>query len=213
MPCISKEHGAAISTRKDTRNETFTNIDGTESTVKMMHHTKAHAVYFDEKYDVAELDYIGPSYCMDILLPHEGESLESCLKDFKVDAIAQEMRTREVQLSLPKWTMNYDIELNNILSEMGITDAFSPLDADFSGISDHGLFVGLVKQITSLTVSEEGTEAAAVTIATMLDSAAPDPKPIPFTVNRPFRIHHPRSSEWYDSVHGTSGEDVRYIVL
>ena len=73
------------------------------------------------------------------------------------------------------------------MKTLGIKDAFNPVSADFSNISDHALFLNQLKQFTFLKVDEEGTEAAAVTIGGMVDSAAPPSTgPVEFFLNRPF---------------------------
>ena len=62
---------------------------------------------------------------------------------------------------------------------MGIHDAFG--SADFSGISDSGLYIYKAMHKAFVDVNEEGTEAAAATGIAMFESG-----PIPFTVNQPF---------------------------
>ena len=67
---------------------------------------------------------------------------------------------------------------------MGMTDAFSD-KADFSGISDEKVNISDVIQATFVNVDEEGTEAAAVTVATMPNCVMPV-RTLTFYINRPF---------------------------
>ena len=93
-----------------------------------------------------------------------------------------------IQLSLPKFKLEYGKRLNDELIGMGMAPAFDPYAADFSKINpDEPLFIGFVKQKTFIDVNEEGTEAAAVTIVGMFTTSTQDP-PVPyfFILNKPF---------------------------
>jgi serpin B len=62
-----------------------------------------------------------------------------------------------------------------------MTDAFDPLLANLSRISDDDIFVSFVKQNTFVQVNEEGTEATAVTTIGIEFTSFTE-----FVVNRPF---------------------------
>ncbi|MCQ2146202.1 MAG: serpin family protein, partial [Bacteroidales bacterium] len=74
-----------------------------------------------------------------------------------------------------------------VLISMGINEAFSS-HADFSNMTDAPVCVDQVKQKTFIEVSEEGTEAAAVTsIGVRLTSVRPvEQSPVIMTVDHPF---------------------------
>ena len=77
--------------------------------------------------------------------------------------------------------------LNKPLTDLGMKSAFYPETADFTGISDKSTFIGNIIQATYIKVDEEGTEAAAVTMAEMYDSAIHEPiSQVIFNMNRPF---------------------------
>jgi serine protease inhibitor len=106
-------------------------------------------------------------------------------------------------LSLPKFKTRYNLTLNDILHQMGIKLAFQPLKADFSGMSDNSSFISFVKQFTYINTDEVGTEAAAVTVVGMLESAAPPTnKTIVFNANRPFVLCYSRKLHEVNLVHG-----------
>lgn len=88
----------------------------------------------------------------------------------------------EIPVSMPKFTFEYEKELNDQLKAMGMTDAFDPSKADLSGISDADIYVDFVKQNTFVNVDEEGTEAAAVTTVGIYETSIPEP----FTVDKSF---------------------------
>ncbi len=68
-----------------------------------------------------------------------------------------------VDLRLPRFHIEYAAQgLGDDLQSMGMRDAFSPLDADFSGMTAaKGLYIGEVVQKAMIDVNEEGVEAAA----------------------------------------------------
>ena len=66
---------------------------------------------------------------------------------------------------LPRFRVEYDKSLKETLQSLGMTDAFMPNVADFTGISatPPPLYISEVKQKTFVEVSEEGAEAAGST--------------------------------------------------
>lgn len=175
--------------KKETTDKTFHNIDGTTSDVKMMHQEGKLLCWSGEKMDVAEFPYGNETFCMDVILPHEGESIDNCLKGIdyvKMYDILHNMNFRNAYIDMPRMQLDYDRTLNADLIAMGMPDAFDIQKADFSGITDRKLFISLFKQATSLTVNEEGTEAASITSSEMMDSSVPNISYFHFEMNRPF---------------------------
>jgi serpin B len=92
---------------------------------------------------------------------------------------------REGTLMLPRFKLEYDIDLKQPLRALGIKHAFER--AEFSGMSDESLCISEVKQKTFVEVNEEGTEAAAATGTMMAASSIVNlPKPFEMIVDRPF---------------------------
>ena len=59
---------------------------------------------------------------------------------------------------LPRFSMEYRAELKEVLSGMGMTDAFDPDKADFSGLTEREpVIIGQVIHQTALEVGEKGT--------------------------------------------------------
>ena len=88
---------------------------------------------------------------------------------------------------LPKFELNYDINLNKVLIAMGMRIAFSA-SADFTKIYSPGnIFISNVKHKSYVKVDEEGTEAAAVTsIEISLTSAIGGPDKFYMRMDKPF---------------------------
>lgn len=175
--------------KSNTKDDVFHNLDGTDTTVKMMHQTENFIAYSGEKFDVASFPYGNSTYVMEVLLPHEGEDLTHCLNTLdeeELEHIRYRMYTREVNLYMPRWEMKYGKSLNDILKAMGISRAFTGEEAEFPLISDHRMSLRKVSQVSYLKVDEEGTEAASVSVGTMYDGAVGPGEPFAFNMNRPF---------------------------
>ena len=89
---------------------------------------------------------------------------------------------------LPKFDLESSINLGRPLMALGIRTAFDGRKADFSMMSNRGLFISAASQRAFVKVDEEGTEAAAVTglsIGTLGIEPEP-PKPFRMVVDRPF---------------------------
>ncbi|KAM7391321.1 hypothetical protein PAMP_022021 [Pampus punctatissimus] len=88
-------------------------------------------------------------------------------------------RTREVVLPRFKLEQNYDLIDN--LKEMGLTDLFQ-VNGDFTGLTSEKVAMNWLKHQGTITVNEEGTEAAALTQVGFM----PLSSQIRFTVDHPF---------------------------
>jgi serpin B len=138
---------------------------------------------------LVELPYEGGRYSMYVLLPPQDldiNELISYLSEEAYTTAMNSMKSAEVLLKMPKVKVETSLLLNSALNELGIKTAFTSA-ADFKGISEMGpLSLGLVKQKCYVDISEQGTEAAAVTSAQIRMTAARPSSYIRMTVDRPF---------------------------
>ncbi len=178
---------------KDTRTTDFTQLDGKKTKKKLMHRN-AYAEYgFNDDFSILALPYGDKGYCMYVLLPQEGKSTDdiiSRLDGDKVNGAIRDMYRAEVDILLPLFTTESDTKLNDVLSKMGMPNAFAP-NANFSKISNVPLYVSEMKQKAKIEVNEEGTKASAVTVAEMALGSAiggqlTRPKKVDFHADRPF---------------------------
>ena len=96
------------------------------------------------------------------------------------------MDEANVDLWLPRFETKYNMMLNDILSAMGMPDAFDAAKADFSPLSDYALRLSFVQQHAAIKVDEEGTEAAAVSSAGFEKNAAMPMDDVVFHADHPF---------------------------
>ena len=89
-----------------------------------------------------------------------------------------------VYTSMPQFESEFSVEMKDILSAMGMEDAFSS-EADFSNMTEEPVFIGSVLHKTFIRVTPEGTQAAAATTAVMTLGIGPDGVAY-VTCDRPF---------------------------
>ncbi len=174
------------------RDATFTAIDSTKRTVDMMYSDESR--YLEDERATGFIKYYsGGKYAFAALLPNRGISLEDYVAALDGEALYKmlsEPTYCAVKAGLPRFEFEYDTEMSAVLSNMGMPDAFSPYDADFTrlGTSTHGnIFISRVIHKTYISVGEKGTKAGAVTVIETKDCAAAEViEPKQVTLDRPF---------------------------
>ena len=130
--------------------------------------------------------------------------------------IIEDLETRHVVLTMPKFEFESKLDLVDTLSTMGMPNAFDPLGADFSGMDGRSCAAGDVPCLVIsdvihrafVAVDEEGTEAAAATAAiAILESGAPGP-PVEVIEHRPCVGNRLSLSQSYSCPHGSSYRDL-----
>jgi serine protease inhibitor len=171
-----------------TADDDFYLADGSTKKVPMMNKWQELPYMASDGYSAVRLPYGQEKFSMYIILPDEGESLDSLISSLDADRweeITGSFSERQIDLSMPKYKMEYGIKLlNDVLINMGMGIAFSP-DADFSGIREE-IFISRVLHKAVIEVNEKGSEAAAATVVEMVETAIEVEEPVEFTVNRPF---------------------------
>ena len=172
---------------EDTSESTFRGLDGSESTVSMMHQN-LRTNYADlPGVQAIELPYVGGEVSMVVIVPDEGgfEAIHTELSRSTLFGIFEALGEASGDLRMPKFEYEFDTELSEALKTMGMEAAFGP-GADFSEMVDSGRGPGIddVFHKAFVSVDEEGTEAAAATSVSMIESAPPTS--FDLTVDRPF---------------------------
>jgi len=171
---------------KNTTNRAFTLSNGNVKQVPTMYSSVEALQHYGNGYGALEMSYGRGNFSMVILVPNQ--DLSAFYAQFTpttwleiTSGLDSQNEWREAEVILPKFKFAYDKTMNDELKSLGMLDAFEEHLADLSGISDSKLLVSNVKQHTFIEVNEEGTEAAAVTIVDIIDTAANY-----FEVNKPF---------------------------
>ncbi|MBQ8287294.1 MAG: serpin family protein [Clostridia bacterium] len=170
---------------------TFHGVNGDE-TVQMMR--SVESTYLSMEGAQGFKKYYKGGFYFAALLPDEGTDIAdfvASLTGEKLTAALSSGSRADVYAKLPAFSYDCDLSLKEVLAPH-IPDAFTPFEADFSGMgtTDNGdpLFISKVLQKTNITLDKNGTTAAAATVVVM-NGATGMPEELPvyhITLDRPF---------------------------
>lgn len=162
-----------------------------EKKVPMMHQEDILSYSENDLCQVVRLPYGNDSYAMTILLPRVGKKISDVLETLTAKSWAEQYQwlgEAIVDLKLPRFDADTDLDLTGIMSRLGMPKAFTE-EAEFPNFCDYATYIGMMKQVAKIKVNETGTEAAAVTIIGVdVTCDGPDPEPlrVDFHATRPF---------------------------
>lgn len=169
----------------------FTREDGSKRETELMYSDEN--LYLEDGNATGFLKYYkGKKYAFVALLPNENVTVAeyvASLNGEKLDKLLKNVQKVPVSAALPKFEVDYDTELSEILIGMGMKNAFDG-NADFSRMGSCGenpFFISRVLHKTRIEVAEEGTKAAAATVVEMAEgAAAEEPERKYVILDRPF---------------------------
>ena len=203
---------------KNTKDETFTTENGNSSTkIPMMHQNVLIKYMKNNTYSAIEMPYGNGLWNMVVMMPEEGMTTNDIIDHLKMfgvypmlyDDIDGSLDTwvfspYEVDLKLPRYETSSDTDdledgLIGLMKKMGIKRAFDDALAEIPNMCELPVYIEMMRQKAKIKVNEEGSEAAAVTVAGMKNfSMGSEPKEYPkatFHANRPFvYVIHEQSS-------------------
>jgi len=142
---------------------------------KTFMNTTINSTYYEDKIaEVIDIHYSDARYSLMIIIPKSFKKMRKLEKNLSFEyymQIDKQKINKRINLTLPKFNIETDINLNETLQGMGISDAFTSA-ADFSGITNQEkLYISNVVHKAKIEVSENGTEAAAATAIIMRKTA------------------------------------------
>ncbi|XP_070610240.1 neuroserpin [Erythrolamprus reginae] len=157
---------------ENTRTFSFTKDDESEVQIPMMY--QQGEFYYGEFsdgsneaggiYQVLEIPYEGDEFSMMIVLSRQEvplATLEPLVKAQLIEEWATSVKKQKVEVYLPRFTIEQEIDLKDALKGVGITEVFSQ-SADLTAMSDNKeLYLSKAVHKSILEVNEEGSEAAA----------------------------------------------------
>ena len=138
----------------------------------------------NDLYQAIKLPYGNEAYLMTVILPQEDKTIEDVLDQMDGQNWQFHGRSTVVDLKLPRFETEASIDLKPVMAALGMPTAFNPDLADFSDFCNVPTYIALMKQVAKINVSEEGTEAAAVTV--IGSEATGMPHYADFHATRPF---------------------------
>jgi serpin B len=175
-----------------TKTGTFYCAEDKTVEVSLMQNTLRLNYTKNDLYQAVAVPYEKNRCSMIIVLPNETSMLnriEAALDEDAVTKLINEMILERVEVTLPIFEIESDIDLKSVLKKAGAGIVFDSQKADFSGISNvEGLYVEQMIQKIFLRVDESGTEAVAGTGANIVPKSAnfPEVSPLIFRADHPF---------------------------
>lgn len=176
--------------KKNTFLGEFNLIDGKKKKTFFMKKAGDFLYYENETLQAIYLPYVSKKFGFYIFLPKKEYPFTQFLLTLNYSDLKNYLNSfskKEGEIILPKFKMEFEKSLNNILKELNLSIAFNPYEADFLKIADvrpENLFISEVKHKSYIEVSEEGTEAAAATSIEIAITAIKER--FKMEVNRPF---------------------------
>ena len=157
----------------------FTMEDGIRQDVDMMY-SEEHTYLEDDMATGFIKYYKDRKYAFVAMLPNEGVSVSQYVDSLTGEHLRELLNNPQdltVFASIPKFETEYDIEMSEVLQEMGMTDAFDWQVADFSRLGTYNvdgmnICINRVLHKTFISVSEQGTRAGAATAVEMVAEGA-----------------------------------------
>jgi serpin B len=199
--------------QNNTREETFAKENGSTE-LPMMHQNVLIQYLNNDIFSAVKIPYGSGLWNMMVLLPEEGKTTDDVINHFATcglsgveglicqiteDNIATMKKNYfspyEVDLKLPRFETSSDTDklgieggLVGLMKKMGINLAFDSYLAEIPNMCELPVYIAMMRQKAKIKVNEEGSEAAAVTVAGMIEmSAMPMEYPkATFHANRPF---------------------------
>ncbi len=170
----------------------FTTAENIEVPVELMSADRNFSTAVRQSFRMVDLPFKDSTYSLSLVQPVEQSAAPSVwvlqLKSPVLTDMWTNLSYGRAFVKFPKLDIEYDVELNEPLMRMGISEAFSITKADFSNLG-HALmgpplYISKVRHKTVLKVDEKGAEGAAVnSIGFGVNSAPPT-----FIFNKPFVI-------------------------
>ena len=174
-----------------TADQAFHKAGGATKSVKMMHQSLLRGAYRSgANFEGAMLFYKESSVFFYALLPQAGQTPKDLLASLDVDHLTGGPAGFDLDLKLPRFSLDFSASLVEPLKKMGMDVAFHYPGADFAPMGSREFFISDVIHKTRLEVDEKGTVAAAATAVIMrAGSAMPQARPKKILVfDRPFVV-------------------------
>nr|AGH14065.1 serine protease inhibitor [Prevotella sp. Sc00033] len=198
--------------KNNTKEEDFENQSG-KIKLPLMHQNVLVNYLRNNVYSAVRIPYGNGLWSMDVMLPEEGKTVDDVIEhlakyglvdyDFcgtmrdTYSSYSDTYSAYEVDLKLPRYETESDTDSKEVggliplMKKLGIHLAFDGDFAEIPNMCEEGnVYISLMRQIAKIKVNEEGSEAAAVTVAAENYTTSFTPDPVypkaTFHANKPF---------------------------
>ncbi|MGK7963256.1 serpin family protein [Crocosphaera sp.] len=137
-----------------------------------------------------ELPYEDGRFSLYLFLPKAENGVSQMVEGLnskKLAKLLSRFRKRQGLLELPRFRVNYEVDLTESLKKLGFSTMFDPSQAEFDQLSSHPTYVNGLKHQTILVVDEQGVQSPAENNLLMATASRNQEKPdFSFSLDRPF---------------------------
>ena len=192
--------------KQNTKEENFQTENGSTK-LPLMHQNMLISYLKTDTYSAVIIPYGSGLWNITVLLPEEGKTTDDVIKEIAESSVLNNrgwcetgmntFQAYEVDLKLPRFETNSDTDelkidggLIGLMKKMGIKLAFNPDFAEIPNMCEQGgVYISMMRQKAAIKVNEEGSEAAAITVAGVVETNDIGPIEYPkatFHATRPF---------------------------
>lgn len=157
--------------KNQTQDDFFNLPNGSEVPCKMMAQAGDFSYFVNDDFQAVDLPYGDELFSMTVILPQQGKDIDALVETLNAEnwnTWFSNFSKLEGELYFPRFKLEYEINLNDVLKTLGMEVAFNPSQADFTRMyKNGGIYIDKVKHKSFVEVNEEGTEAAAATVVDM----------------------------------------------
>ena len=182
-------------TKSNTQRDLFHGLAGQRNEQMMNHYRKQFKYRESTTFKVLQMPYENPNFSFVVVLPNEKTAQPLQPTPNELINMLSIVVSVKVNVMLPKFTQETEINLIPVLQKMGVNKLFTEADTGDMLNDDTDtrtkVFVSVLKQKAKIIVDEDGTEASAVTFAGMkCKSMAPRAETVhDFIADHPFSYY------------------------
>lgn len=137
-----------------------------------------------------ELPYDNERFSLYVFVPKPDYNLSKMVEELtskRLSKLLSKFRKTEALIELPRFRLDYEVDLTESLKSLGFSTMFDPTKAEFSELSSHPTYVNVLKHQTLLVFDEKGIQPATpnnlLVETASVDTIVEEPS---FIANRPF---------------------------
>ena len=162
-----------------TYEEEFTNADGSKKAIDFMHKADYTEFYSDRDITMVKLDYHDSDRDLSFYAAMMSQESQS-----DPEAYIDLMETGYIELALPAFKCDSEVNVKEILKNMGVNNIFAENGNLCNMIEGESLNIGNMAQNAVIDVNEWGTEAAATAVT--LTGSLDEDEPVKIKFDKPF---------------------------
>ena len=175
---------------EEERTVAFHLADGTQTEIEMVsQHLRGAGYAHGNGWAAVQVPYLGRELAMTVVLADDLAELEDRLDGELLATLTKDRPAAGgVNLTMPRWDFRTRLDLKALLSQLGMPTAFDAEAAELEGMTtaEADLHLTHVLHEATITVDEDGTEAAAATGVVVGVTSAPPEPPAEVVLDRPF---------------------------